>query len=135
MFFKKEATLTTLQDTIEKFDDDLVPNRDFLYHIVKVAVNGFLEFQLQYPEGTPHWSPHGATLRLNNMNAMYPNGIKASFFIQNPNYPVYNIYNPKAYTVTGEFWFWGWKYTIKQLTERPAVLTRVTDYQRGGGGG
>ncbi len=135
LFFKKSVSLAALANTVQKFDDDLQPNREFLYHIERVAVNGYLEFQLQFPEGVPHWTPHGITQRLNYINAGYPQGVRTPIFIMNPYYPAYNVYNPKSYTVTCDFWFWGWKYTVKQLTSKPAVVTKVTDYARGGGSG
>jgi len=135
LIYKKEVTLATVTATTQKFDDDLQPNREFLYQILRVAVDGYLTFQLQFPEGVPHWSPHGITQRLDNILASYPAGIKAPMWIMNPYYPAFNVYNPKGYAVTGTFWFFGWKYTVKQLTERPAVVTTVTDYARGGGGG
>lgn len=51
LIYKKEVTLTALKTgSIEKFDADLKPNREYLYHIIRVAVNGYLEFQLQFPE-------------------------------------------------------------------------------------
>lgn len=56
-------------------------------------------------------------------------------FIMNPYFPAYNVRNPKTYAVTGEFWFFGWKYTVKQLISAPAKFAKVTDYARGGGGG
>lgn len=133
--YKKSVTLATVTATVQKFDDDLQPNREFLYHIDRVAVNGYLEFQLQFPEGVPHWSPHGITQRFDYQNAGYPQGLKAPMFVMNPYYPAYNVYNPKSYSVTADFWFWGRKYTVKQLTSKPAVITKVTDYARGGGAG
>lgn len=135
LIYKKAATLTTLADTIQKFEVDLVPNREFLYQIVRTAVDGYLQYQLQFPEGVPHWSPHGITLRLDYKNAGYPNGIKTPMWIMNPYYPAFNIYNPKTYTITADFWFFGWKYEIKQLKTKPAIIHEVTNYAQAGGRG
>ena len=127
--------MTTLASTTQKFDANLRPNKEFLYHIQRIAVDGYLEFQLQFPDGVPHWSPHGVTHRLDWKEAGYPLGIKTSIFIQNPYYPSFNVYNPKTYTVSADFWFWGWKYTVRALKVVPAKFFTVTDYGAGGGGG
>lgn len=133
--YQHTSTVAAGGSTIEKFDDNLQPNREFIYHIERVAVDGYLQFQLQFPEGVPHWTPHGITQRLDYKNAGFPMGIYAPMFIMNPYYPAFNVYNPKSYSVTGIFWFFGWKYTVKQLTVRPAVITEVTNYAQGGGRG
>lgn len=135
LYHKESVSITTLDSSTEKFSDNLRPNKEFLYHIIRIAIDGYLEFQLQFPDGVPHWSPHGITERLDWRSAGFPLGIKTSIFVQNPYYPSFNTYNPKGYTVTGDFYFWGWKYTIKDLKTIPATFFAVTDYGAGGGGG
>jgi len=107
-----DVVVATGQNNLEiKFPSNTLPDPSEIYFFNGIGIDGTLTFQIEFPYGTPRFTPHGAPVFLTSVDASKEFPLPISMFV-NSNNPLALKINTPSNFVQATVWLFGKKLQV-----------------------
>jgi len=102
---------TNLSNYELKFPASTLPNPNEIYYFNAIGIDGTITFQIEFPWGTPRFTPHGAPVFLTSVDASKEFPLPIAMFIDSNNPLALKINTPSNF-VQATVWLFGKKLQV-----------------------